>query len=100
MFDNRFHTFLQKVILSNSEFRGSPHTQCLFCLENAPKFRENPETCEIPNKHEDQYIHCNILMTVQQHSENHSRNGCRFNFPRPSSEKYFISKPQDDVDKD
>lgn len=49
MFDNRFHTFLQKVTLSTSEpigkviyyfyriefkRRGSTHTYCLFCLEN------------------------------------------------------------------
>lgn len=131
MFDNRFHTFLQKVILSNSEpigkvidyfyrvefqQRGSPHTHCLFWIENAPKFRENPETdvvefidkyitCEIPDKHEDQELH-DIVMAVQQHSKNHSKSCkkkgtvCRFNFPRPPSEKTFISKPQEDVEKD
>lgn len=131
MFDNRFHTFLQKVILSNSEpigkvidyfyrvefqQRGSPHTHCLFWIENAPKFRENPETdvvefidkyisCEIPDKHEDQEPH-DIVMAVQQHSKNHSKSCkkkgtvCRFNFPRPPSEKTFISKPQEDVEKE
>lgn len=44
-------------------------------------------------------------MAVQQHSKNHSKSCkkkgtvCRFNFPRPPSERTFISKPQDNVEK-
>lgn len=36
----------------------------------SPQFRENPKTCEIRHKHEDQELY-NIVMTVQQNSENH-----------------------------
>lgn len=58
MFDNRFHTFLQKVTLSTSEpigkviyyfyriefkRRGSPHTYCLFCLENPHSSEKIPK---------------------------------------------------------
>ena len=53
MFDKRFHTFLKDVIMSKAkpigkvkdyfyrvEFqqRGSPHTHCLFWIENAKAF--------------------------------------------------------------
>lgn len=58
MFDSRFHTFLQKVTLSTSEpigkviyyfyriefkRRGSPHTYCLFCLENPHSSEKIPK---------------------------------------------------------
>lgn len=118
MFDHRFHTFLKYVILSDAkpigkvidyfyriEFqqRGSPHTHCIFWIEDAPKFEENSDeevvefidryvTCEIPDQTEDRELH-DIVMAVQQHSKNHSKTCkkrgtvCRFNFPRPPSEK-------------
>ncbi|XP_062574488.1 uncharacterized protein LOC134236336, partial [Saccostrea cucullata] len=130
MFDQRFHTFLKNVIMSEAEpigkvidyfyrvefqQRGSPHTHCLFWIENAPKFEEDSNekvtefidkyiTCEIPNEHEDPELF-SIVMAVQQHSKNHSKSckkrgtACRFNFPRPPSEETFISKPEQDIEK-
>ncbi|XP_062580740.1 uncharacterized protein LOC134242656 [Saccostrea cucullata] len=129
MFDQRFHTFLKDVIMSDAEpigkvvdyfyrvefqQRGSPHTHCLFWIEGAPKFEEDSETdvvkfidryvtCQIPGENEDQEMH-DIVMAVQQHSKNHSKSCkkkgtvCRFNFPRPPSERTFISKPQDKME--
>ena len=81
MFDYRFQIFLKKVILSNAnpigkvkdyfyrvEFqqRGSPHTHCLFWIEDAPKLHTDSDsdvadfidtyvTCEIPP--EDDEVH-------------------------------------------
>ncbi|XP_071155864.1 uncharacterized protein [Mytilus edulis] len=130
MFDNRFHKFLKNVIMSEAqpigkiidyfyrvEFqqRGSPHTHCLFWVENAPKFGEveNDEiitfidkyiSCEIPDEKEDKELH-DIVMAVHQHSKKHSKSCkkkgtvCRFNFPRPPSNRTFISEPSD-PDKD
>ncbi|XP_069109227.1 repetitive organellar protein-like [Argopecten irradians] len=58
MFDHRFHTFLKEVIMSNAqpigkikdyfyrvEFqqRGSPHTHCLFWVEDAPKLDKDDD---------------------------------------------------------
>ncbi|XP_062589569.1 uncharacterized protein LOC134251199, partial [Saccostrea cucullata] len=126
MFDHRFHTFLNNVIMSDAEpigkvidyfyriefqQRGSPHTHCLFWIEGAPKFGENSDsevvefidryvTCEVPDEQEDQELH-DIVMSVQQHSKNHSKSCkkkgtvCRFNFPRPPSQRTFISKPHE-----
>ncbi|XP_071172145.1 uncharacterized protein [Mytilus edulis] len=134
MFNNRFNTFLKDVIMSEAEpigkiidyfyrvefqQRGSPHTHCLFWVENAPKYGEdnNEEvmsfidkyvTCEIPDEKVDKELH-DIVMAVHQHSKNHSKTCkkkgtvCRFNFPRPPSTKTFISepsKPDKDTKKD
>lgn len=63
--------------------RGSPHTHCIFWIEDAPKFEENSDeevvefidryvTCEIPDQTEDRELH-DIVMAVQQHSKNHSK---------------------------
>ncbi|VDI23725.1 Hypothetical predicted protein [Mytilus galloprovincialis] len=130
MFDHRFHMFLKDVIMSEAqpigkiidyfyrvEFqqRGSPHTHCLFWVENAPKFGEDDIddiitfidkyiTCEIPDEKEDKELH-DIVMAVHQHSKKHSKSCkkkgtvCRFNFPRPPSTRTFISEPSD-PDKD
>ena len=123
MFDYRFRTFLKKVILSNAhpigkvidyfyrvEFqqRGSPHTHCLFWIENSPKlhsdadaniadFIDNYVTCEIPP--DDDEVH-GIVNSVQIHSKSHSKSckkgskECRFNFPRPPSAGTFICHPE------
>ncbi|XP_061175632.1 uncharacterized protein LOC133184560 [Saccostrea echinata] len=94
--------------------RGSPHTHCLFWIDGAPKFEQDSETdvvkfidryitCEIPDAIENPEMH-DIVMAVQQHSKNHSKSCkkkgtvCRFNFPRPPSERTFISKPKEDID--
>ncbi|XP_026121918.1 uncharacterized protein LOC113104784, partial [Carassius auratus] len=122
MFDHRFHCFLKDVIMSPAqpigkiidyfyriEFqqRGSPHTHCLFWVENAPQVdREDDDevaafvdryvTCEMPPEDETE-MH-EIVSTVQQHSKRHAKTcrkkgtTCRFNFPRPPSENTFISR--------
>ncbi|XP_063436424.1 uncharacterized protein LOC134717858 [Mytilus trossulus] len=127
MFDRRFKRFLKDVIMSDAqpighvidyfyrvEFqqRGSPHTHCLFWIEDAPKFNEDEDdivtefvdkyiTCKLPLETEDSELK-DIVTTVQQHSKNHSKSCrkkgtvCRFNFPRPPSEKTFISRPPKD----
>ncbi|XP_063446963.1 uncharacterized protein LOC134726488 [Mytilus trossulus] len=127
MFDRRFKRFLKDVIMSDAqpighvidyfyrvEFqqRGSPHTHCLFWVEDAPKFNEDEDdivtefvdkyiTCKLPLETEDSELK-DIVTTVQQHSKTHSKSCrkkgtvCRFNFPRPPSEKTFISRPPKD----
>ncbi|XP_049319463.1 uncharacterized protein LOC125780983 [Astyanax mexicanus] len=121
MFDFRWHTFLNKVILSPSqpigkvldyfyrvEFqqRGSPHVHAMFWVDNAPqidkdddnnvvKFIDQYISSELP-RNDDELVE--IVSTVQMHSRRHSktcrkRNSvCRFNFPRPPSNKTFISR--------
>ncbi len=128
MFDHRFHCFLKDVIMSPAqpigkvidyfyriEFqqRGSPHTHCLFWVENAPQvdrddddevvaFVDRYVTCEIPP--EDETDMHEIVSSVQQHSKRHAKTcrkkgtTCRFNFPRPPSENTFITRSQQ-VDK-
>ncbi|XP_048251539.1 uncharacterized protein LOC125379306 [Haliotis rufescens] len=137
MFDQRFHCFLKEVIMSPAEpigkikdyfyrvefqHRGSPHTHCLFWVENAPKIdKDNDETvkcfidryitCEMPSVENDEELF-DIVNSVQKHSKRHSKtckkNGttCRFNFPRPPSNETFISRaggldnnPKNDVPK-
>ncbi|XP_052403776.1 uncharacterized protein LOC127950661 [Carassius gibelio] len=122
MFDHRFHCFLKDVIMSPAqpigkiidyfyriEFqqRGSPHTHCLFWVENAPQVdREDDDevvafvdryvTCEMPPEEETE-MH-EIVSTVQQHSKRHAKTcrkkgtTCRFNFPRPPSKNTFITR--------
>ncbi|XP_048257841.1 uncharacterized protein LOC125383536 [Haliotis rufescens] len=124
MFDQRFHCFLKEVIMSPAEpigkikdyfyrvefqHRGSPHTHCLFWVENAPKIDKDTDeavksfidkyiTCEMPSVEIDEELY-NIVNSVQKHSARHSKtckkNGttCRFNFPRPPSSETFISRP-------
>jgi len=122
MFDHRFHCFLKDVIMSPAqpigkiidyfyriEFqqRGSPHTHCLFWVENAPQvdrddddeviaFVDQYVTCEMPPEQQEE-MH-EIVSTVQQHSKRHSKTCkkkgtvCRFNFPRPPSKNTFITR--------
>ena len=89
--------------------RGSPHMHCLFWVKNAPKlsddgcdavcdFIDQYVTCKLPSKADDSELY-EIVSSVQQHSKNHSKSCkkkgtlCRFNFPRPPSEKTFIASP-------
>ena len=89
--------------------RGSPHMHCLFWVKNAPKlsddgcdavcdFIDQYVTCKLPSKSDDPELN-EIVSSVQQHSKNHSKSCkkkgtiCRFNFPRPPSEKTFIASP-------
>ncbi|XP_029976984.1 uncharacterized protein LOC115409845 isoform X4 [Salarias fasciatus] len=121
MFDHRFRSFLHDVIMSPAqpigkiidyfyrvEFqqRGSPHTHCLFWVENAPKIGRNTDqevidfidkyvTCDLPPESDD--LH-EVVSSVQMHSKKHSKSckkkgtPCRFNFPRPPSNKTFLCK--------
>ncbi|XP_071948934.1 uncharacterized protein [Antedon mediterranea] len=89
--------------------RGSPHCHCLFWVENAPrlgidkdeevtKFIDKYVSCELPSKRKDAELH-EIVSNVQIHSKSHSKSckkkgtKCRFNFPRPPSEKTFVINP-------
>ena len=91
--------------------RGSPHMHCLYWVENAPKLDEDSEeticnfidkyiTCAVPSEDDDPQLR-QIVLDVQQHSKSHSKScrkkgtDCRFNFPRPPSERTFISRNQD-----
>ena len=94
--------------------RGSPHMHCLFWVKDAPKLSEDDPsavcdfidryvTCKLPSKSGDSELH-DIVSSVQQHSKNHSKsckkkgNVCRFNFPRPPSQRTFIStKPETEL---
>ncbi|XP_071142082.1 uncharacterized protein [Mytilus edulis] len=122
MFDHRFHTFLKDIIIKRGiignvkdhfhriEFqqRGSPHAHCLFWIEDAPVVDQDDDqtvcdfvdqyvSCQLPDKTVDPELHA-MVSSVQQHSKNHSKSchkkgtTCRFNFPRPPSEKTFISR--------
>ncbi|XP_062616868.1 uncharacterized protein LOC134278575 [Saccostrea cucullata] len=95
--------------------RGSPHMHCLYWVENAPKFGEDEEetvcdfidryiTCALPSENDDAELR-GIVLGVQQHSKNHSKScrkkgtECRFHFPRPPSERTFITKQcEEDVE--
>ena len=131
MFDKRFHTFMKKVILSEShpigkvkdyfyrieyQKRGSAHAHVLIWCENTPqlgidndeevtRFIDKYVSCNIPSEQEDPELH-EIVNSVQTHSKRHSKScekkgtKCRFNFPRPPSEKTFIIKQGDTDDND
>ncbi|XP_065942067.1 uncharacterized protein [Magallana gigas] len=88
--------------------RGSPHMHCLYWVEDAPKFGEDSEervcdfidkyvSCSLPNEDDEQELRQTAL-SVQQHSKNHTKScrkkgtECRFNFPRPPSERTFIAE--------
>ena len=95
--------------------RGSPHTHCLFWVEDAPKLDEASDedvvsfidqyvTCEVPSSADDEFHE--VVNSVQKHSTKHTKScrkkgtTCRFNFPRPPSKRTFISRPAEKVTKD
>ncbi|XP_062587579.1 uncharacterized protein LOC134249219 [Saccostrea cucullata] len=88
--------------------RGSPHMHCLYWVENPPKIDEDTEetvcdfidryiTCALPCENDDAELR-RIVLGVQQHSKSHSKScrrkgtDCRFHFPRPPSERTFITR--------
>ncbi|XP_062569582.1 uncharacterized protein LOC134231612 [Saccostrea cucullata] len=96
--------------------RGSPHMHCLYWIENAPKFNEDDDntvcdfidkyiTCAIPAENDDEELR-EIVLGVQQHSKNHSKScrkkgtDCRFHFPRPPSERTFITRQCEENEED
>ncbi|XP_071963919.1 uncharacterized protein [Antedon mediterranea] len=98
MFDKRFHTFLKKVILSETQpigkvtdyfyriefqMRGSPHVHMLVWVENAPVFNEDEDkkviefidkyiSCSVPRQFVDSEMN-EIVTSVQIHSKRHSK---------------------------
>ncbi|XP_072023189.1 uncharacterized protein [Amphiura filiformis] len=123
LFQERLHTFINDVIMSpanpigkvkdyfyRTEFqqRGWPHIHMVAWVENAPQMGEDPDnevlefvdryiSCEIPPE-TDPELH-EIVTSVQVHSKNHTRScrktgkTCRFNFPKPPSDRTFICTP-------
>ncbi|XP_034322352.2 uncharacterized protein [Magallana gigas] len=92
--------------------RGSPHMHCLYWVEDAPKLAKDSEesvcefidkyvSCSLPSEEDEQELRQAVL-NVQQHSKNHSKScrkkgtECRFNFPRPLSERTFIAERCDE----
>ena len=126
MFDQRFHSFMKQVILSEShpigkvkdyfyrieyQKRGSAHAHVLFWCEDTPQLGIDKDeevsryidkyiSCSIPSELEDPELH-EIVNSVQIHSKRHSKScqkkgtKCRFNFPRPPSERTFIIREGD-----
>ena len=127
MFQQRVHTFINDVIMSEAnpigkvrdfyyrtEFqqRGWPHIHMVVWVENAPRYNEESEdeviefidkyiSCEVPPE-SDEELH-EIVTSVQTHSKNHTkscRKGgkvCRYNFPKPPSNRTFICEPVDRI---
>ncbi|XP_072018214.1 uncharacterized protein [Amphiura filiformis] len=123
LFQERLHTFINDVIMSpanpigkvkdyfyRTEFqqRGWPHIHMVAWVENAPQMGEDPDnevlefvdryiSCEIPPE-TDPELH-EIVTSVQVHSKTHTRScrktgkTCRFNFPKPPSDRTFICTP-------
>ena len=122
MFYNRVKTFISDVIRSpanpigevvdfyyRTEFqqRGWPHIHMVVWVKNAPILDENTDeevtnfadkyiSCEIPPE-TDTELH-DIVCSVQTHSQTHTKScrktgkTCRFNFPRPPSNRTFICR--------
>ena len=122
MFYNRVKSFLKDVILSpanpigeivdyyyRTEFqqRGWPHIHMVVWVKDAPILDENSDdeiiefvdkyiSCEIPQE-TDAELH-EIVSSVQTHSQTHTKScrktgkTCRFNFPRPPSNRTFICR--------
>ncbi|XP_062573153.1 uncharacterized protein LOC134235086, partial [Saccostrea cucullata] len=105
--------FFQRVEFQQ---RGSPHMHCLYWVANAPNIDSDGEevvcnfidkyvTCGIPSEIDDAELRKSVL-DVQQHSKNHSKSckkkgtDCRFNFPRPPSQRTFItiSSEEENID--
>ncbi|XP_052681371.1 uncharacterized protein LOC128162243 [Crassostrea angulata] len=105
--------FFQRVEFQQ---RGSPHMHCLYWVENAPNIDSDGEeavcnfidryvTCAVPTESYDAELRKSVL-EVQQHSKKHSKSckkkgtECRFNFPRPPSQKTFITNAQEEETSD
>ena len=122
MFYNRVKSFISDVIRSpanpigeivdyyyRTEFqqRGWPHIHMVVWVKDAPKLDENTDdevtefvdkyiSCEIPPESDTELRE--IVCSVQTHSQTHTKSCrktgkvCRFNFPRPPSNRTFICK--------
>lgn len=88
--------------------RGSPHIHCVLWVKDAPKYDvdSNSRVCEFIDK----YISASIpddddlkniveMLQKHRHSSYCRRKGrCRFEFPKPPSERTLICEPLDNED--
>ncbi|CAG2211667.1 unnamed protein product [Mytilus edulis] len=97
MFDHRFHTFLKEIIIKRRIIGNDAPVVDQDDDQTVCDFVDQYVSCQLPDKTVDPELHA-IVSSVQQHSKNHSKSchkkgtTCRFNFPRPPSEKTFISR--------
>ena len=94
--------------------RGWPHIHMIVWVKDAPVFDEDPDeeiaefidkyiSCELPNENDDPELH-EIVSNVQMHTKRHTKSCrktgqvCRFNFPKPPSNKTFICRRQESMD--
>ncbi len=123
MFYNRVKVFISDVIQSpakpigevvdyyyRTEFqqRGWPHIHMVVWVKDAPKLDESEDdeitqfvdkyiSCEMPPETDSELYE--IVTSVQVHTKNHTKScrktgkNCRFNFPRPPSNRTFICRP-------
>ena len=94
--------------------RGWPHIHMIVWVKDAPVFDEDPDeeivefidkyiSCELPNENDDHELH-EIVSNVQMHTKRHTKSCrktgqvCRFNFPKPPSNKTFICRRQESMD--
>ena len=83
----------------------------MFRIENAPRLNEDTDeevvqfidkyvSCDLPGKEVDSELKDIISSNVQMHSRRHSKScrkkktECRFNFPRPQSERTFVTRKE------
>ena len=119
-FDHRVQQFIKIVLKSefhpigkvNDYFyrvefqqRGSPHIHILIWVEDAPKYKENPNEDIV--EYIDKHVSCNlsdefkdlIALQVHKHSKTCRKKGhaiCRFGFPLPPMKKTVILEPLDE----
>jgi hypothetical protein len=130
MFQQKVHTFIKDVILSQAnpigqvedyyyrtEFqqRGWPHIHMILWVKDAPKLDKDSDksitdfvdkyiSCDLPPESNEE-LH-EIVTSVQVHSKGHTKSCrktgqvCRFNFPKPPSSRTFICRPNEPVDGD
>jgi macrodomain Ter protein organizer (MatP/YcbG family) len=120
LFDHRVQQFIKIVLKSefhpigkvNDYFyrvefqqRGSPHIHILIWVEDAPKYKENPNEDIV--EYIDKHVSCNlsdefkdlIALQVHKHSKTCRKKGhaiCRFGFPLPPMKKTVILEPLDE----
>ena len=127
MWDKRLHDFITHIvkgplqplgkvmdIFGRIEFqaRGWPHYHGLLWIADAPVYGKSPEaavtafidkftTSQLPDPKSNLF---DIVSSVQCHSKRHTNTckkggkKCRFNFPRPASERTFIASPVESND--
>ena len=127
MFQERVYTFINDVILApanpigkvedyyyRTEFqqRGWPHIHMIIWVKDAPVFDKDSDnnianfvdryiSCELPPEDDTELYE--IVSNVQMHAKRHTKSCrktgkvCRFNFPKPPSNRTFICRHPEDV---